>query len=221
MPGRSRCASPTRTGMSSTRPSPSTSPTSTRRRPTSRCRAAARAENSPGGTIIATAHGIDPDAGAALHLFADRRRRRPLHRSIRPARSPSSAARLIDYETASSYHVKVRATDQYGLAVEKDFTLHVTDAYEGPTGFGPVTAPACQLRHRRRRLDQPGPLSAPTGRRERRRHGRHRRLRRDGVLVSLATGGGEFASPVAGIANCTIRAGGWTSQDRIRGNWPT
>ena len=47
----------------------------------------------------------------------------------------------MDFETASSYHIKVKAADQYGLFVEKDFTLHVTDVYEGPTGFGPVTAP--------------------------------------------------------------------------------
>jgi glucose/arabinose dehydrogenase len=38
----------------------------------------------------------------------------------------------------------------------------------------------------------------------------------DGVIVSLATGGGHFASPVAGIANFAFNAGagGWTSQDQ-------
>jgi hypothetical protein len=36
----------------------------------------------------------------------------------------------------------------------------------------------------------------------------------DGVQVSLATGGGHFASPVAGIQNYTVNAGGWVSQDK-------
>jgi hypothetical protein len=35
-----------------------------------------------------------------------------------------------------------------------------------------------------------------------------------GVQVSLATGSGQFASPVAGIDNFALNAGGWTSQDQ-------
>jgi hypothetical protein len=35
-----------------------------------------------------------------------------------------------------------------------------------------------------------------------------------GVQVSLATGDGHFASPVAGIDNFAFNAGGWTSQDQ-------
>jgi hypothetical protein len=36
----------------------------------------------------------------------------------------------------------------------------------------------------------------------------------DGVMVSLATGNGHFASPVSGIQNFAFNAGGWVSQDQ-------
>jgi hypothetical protein len=36
-----------------------------------------------------------------------------------------------------------------------------------------------------------------------------------GVAVSLATGGGHFASPIGGLENFGFSAGGWTSQDQF------
>ena len=41
------------------------------------------------------------------------------------------------------------------------------------------------------------------------------------VIVSLATGGGHFASPILGIQNFTPNSGGWNSRISFRGNWPT
>ena len=170
-------------------------------------------ENSPGGTIIATAHGVDPDAGTALHysLTDDAGGRFVIYQGGEIAIVNGG---LIDYETASAYHIKVRAADQHGLVVEKDFTLHVTDVYEGSFGFDPATTPladftigaggwASQDRYPRLLADVNGDgMDDIIG------------FGADAVVVSLATGGGHFASPVLGIANYTVLAGGWNSQDR-------
>src|SRR5262249_4367204 len=40
----------------------------------------------------------------------------------------------FDFEARSSYGVRVRSTDAGGLAVEKDFTIAVTDVSEAPAG---------------------------------------------------------------------------------------
>ncbi len=86
-------------------------------------------EDSPSGTVIATAQGIDPDPGTAFHysLSNDADGRFVIDQTGRIAIVNQA---LIDYETASSYQVKVKAADQYGLSVEKEFTLHITDVYE-------------------------------------------------------------------------------------------
>ena len=62
-----------------------------------------------------------------------------------------------------------------------------------------------------------GPLSAAACRRQWRRHGRFVAFRRQSRwIVSLATGGGHFASPVLGIpGTSTPNSGGWTSQDQF------
>ncbi len=44
-----------------------------------------------------------------------------------------------DYETKSSYSIRVRSTDSGGLYYEKNFTIHITDADETPTNSNPNT----------------------------------------------------------------------------------
>src|ERR1700754_864584 len=86
-------------------------------------------EDSPGGTIIATARGIDPDAGTAWHYsLTDNAGGRFL--IYQTGQIAIVDRGLIDFETANSYHITVRAADQYGLFVDKEFTLAVTDVYE-------------------------------------------------------------------------------------------
>jgi hypothetical protein len=86
-------------------------------------------EDSPGGTIIATAHGIDPDPGTTLHYSLTDNAGG--HFLIYQTGQIAIVDRgLIDYETASSYQITVRAADQYGLFLDKQFTLHITDVYE-------------------------------------------------------------------------------------------
>jgi hypothetical protein len=168
-------------------------------------------EDSPGGTIIATATGIDPDPGTTLHysLTDDAGGRFLIYQTGQIAIVNQA---LIDYETASSYHIKVKAADQYGLFVEKDFTLHVTDVYEGPFGFEPVTAPLSAFAF------AAGGWSSQN---------LYPRLLGDvngdgmtdivafgpgGVSVARATGNGQFATPTDETGTFGFNAG-WVSQD--------
>jgi hypothetical protein len=168
-------------------------------------------ENSPGGTLVGTVTGTDPDAGASLHYsLTDNAGGRFLIHPIGEIVVVDS--QLIDYEAAHSWSVTVRTTDQYGLSFDKAFSIAVTDVYEGPTGFGPVTAPLAnygigaggwsdQNHFPRQLADVNGDGMADiVG------------FALDGVVVSLATGNGQFASPVLGIQNCTVNSG-WSSQD--------
>ena len=84
-------------------------------------------ENSLGGTIVGTAHGIDPDAGTVFHysLLDDAGGRFFIYPTTGIIVNYSS--QTIDYETASSYHVTVRAGDRSGLYVDRTVILQITD----------------------------------------------------------------------------------------------
>ena len=89
-------------------------------------------EHSPGGTIIATASGIDPDAGTVFtwSLTDNAGGRFLIYQTGQIAVVDLG---LIDYETASSYQVTVRAADQSGLSFAKSFTLNIANVNEAPT----------------------------------------------------------------------------------------
>ena len=85
------------------------------------------------GTVVGTLQGVvDPDAGDThtLSLVDDAGGRFQLvGAELRVANGA-----LLDFETAASHAVTVRATDAAGLALDKTFTIDVNDANEAPTG---------------------------------------------------------------------------------------
>ncbi|HEV7881168.1 cadherin domain-containing protein [Bradyrhizobium sp.] len=90
------------------------------------------AENSPNATYVGKVTGLDPDAGAVLtySLLDDAGGRFWIY----PATGEILVVNplLIDYETARSYHVTVRIADQYGLSVDKGWTINLTNVNEAP-----------------------------------------------------------------------------------------
>ena len=90
-------------------------------------------ENGASGTTVGTLAGTDADAGDT-HTYAlvtgtganDNASFTIVGNSIR-------TAAVFDFETKSSYSVRVRVTDAGGLSFEKAFTITVTDVNEAPT----------------------------------------------------------------------------------------
>jgi parallel beta-helix repeat protein len=89
-------------------------------------------ENSPAGTTVGALTAVDPDSGDS-HTFTllD-------NAGGRFAISGNSlvvaAGANLDYETAASHQVTIRATDSGGLSVDKTFTINVQNINE-ITGF--------------------------------------------------------------------------------------
>ena len=106
-------------------------------------------ENSPGGTIVGTAHGIDPDAGAVFNysLLDDAGGRFFIYPTSGIVVNVSS--QTIDYEAAHSHAIMVRTTDQNGLAFDKSFAIALGNVNDNaPVVSVPqtnVTAAAGQL----------------------------------------------------------------------------
>lgn len=89
-------------------------------------------ENQPAGTAVGTLSATDPDAGDH-HAFAlvagaggaD-------NGSFSVDGSTLKTAGVFDFESKSSYSIRVRATDAGGLSVERALTVTVTDTPEVP-----------------------------------------------------------------------------------------
>ena len=100
-------------------------------------------ENSPGGTIVGTAHGVDPDAGTVFSyaLLDDAGGRFFIYPTSGIIVNVSS--QTIDYEAAHSHAITVRATDQNGLAFDKSFAIalgNVNDNAPAVSAAANVTA---------------------------------------------------------------------------------
>jgi hypothetical protein len=91
------------------------------------------AENNASGATIATLAAVDPDAGNThtFELVSGTGSTDNAHFTITGNTLTISVA--ADFETKASYALRLRATDQGGLFVEKAFTLSVTDQNEAPT----------------------------------------------------------------------------------------
>ena len=89
-------------------------------------------ENSPTGTYVATVTGIDPDANTTFsYSLRDPDGRFAINASTGVVTVAYGA--LIDYETAASYQITVRTTDQGGLCFDKSWAINVTNVNEAPT----------------------------------------------------------------------------------------
>jgi hypothetical protein len=92
------------------------------------------AENAANGTVVGTAAGVDPDAGATLTytLTNDAGGRFAINATTGIVTVANGS--LLNYEAATSHSVVVRVTDQGGLTFDKTFTIGVTNVNEAPTG---------------------------------------------------------------------------------------
>jgi VCBS repeat-containing protein len=93
------------------------------------------AENQPAGTVVSTFTTTDPDAGDT-HAYS----------MVTGAGDTDNAffaivndtlitAQSLDFETQSSYSIRIRSTDSGGLFTEQVFVIIVTDVNEAPTGI--------------------------------------------------------------------------------------
>jgi uncharacterized repeat protein (TIGR03803 family) len=92
------------------------------------------AENNAPGASVGTLTATDPD-GSDTHTFEF-----AAGGADNSAFSISGASLKLtpsaDFETKSSYLIKIRTTDSGGLFVEKDFTITITEVNEAPTFAG-------------------------------------------------------------------------------------
>ncbi|HID53032.1 MAG TPA: tandem-95 repeat protein, partial [Anaerolineae bacterium] len=88
-------------------------------------------ENQPSGAIVGTLSGTDPNTGDTLtfSLVADA----VDNDSFAVNGTNLETAAVFDFETKSSYTVRVRVTDQGGLYFDKDFTITINDVNDAPT----------------------------------------------------------------------------------------
>ena len=89
-------------------------------------------ENSPTGSYIGYVSATDPDSYTqpTLTLFDSAGGRFKLS----GGNLVVDNALLLDFETATSYQVTIRATDAGGLSYDQVFTINVINANEAPTG---------------------------------------------------------------------------------------
>jgi Ca2+-binding RTX toxin-like protein len=102
------------------------------------------AENAATGTLVGlTALASDPDAGDNLSytLVNNAGGRFAINASTGVVSVADGA--LLDFETATSHVVKVRATDTGGLFSEQEFTISLTDVAEGTTTYTGTAGLTC------------------------------------------------------------------------------
>jgi hypothetical protein len=92
------------------------------------------AEGSANGTLVGTATGSDPDAGAVLTYSLVPGQDAGGRFSINSTTGAITVANtaLIDFEAQSSFSIAIRATDQGGLSFVQVATVTITNANEAP-----------------------------------------------------------------------------------------
>jgi hypothetical protein len=93
------------------------------------------AENSPLATVVGTVASVDPDAGNTFTYSFTTGAGDTDNSSFSIVGNSLRTSTALDFETKSSYSVRVRTTDQGGLFFEKAFTVTVTDVDESPTNI--------------------------------------------------------------------------------------
>jgi hypothetical protein len=91
------------------------------------------AENQAAGTVGGTFTTIDPDVGDTHTYSLVSGAGDNDNASFTIDGDHLKTAAVFDYETKSSYTIRIRSTDQGGLWIEKQFTIRVTDVNEAPT----------------------------------------------------------------------------------------
>lgn len=89
-------------------------------------------ENSAGGTYVATATGIDSDAGSVMSysLLDDAGGQFVIDVSTGVIRVAAGA--VLNYEAAASYSLTVQVSDSLGLTTQKSFAISLIDVNEAP-----------------------------------------------------------------------------------------
>ena len=90
------------------------------------------AENLPSGTAVGTLSTTDPDAAGSFTYTLVSGSGSTDNAAFTIAGDTLQTAAAFDYETKSSYSIRVRSTDQGGLWTEKVFTITVTNVNESP-----------------------------------------------------------------------------------------
>ena len=91
------------------------------------------AENAGANATVGTLSSTDPDAGDTFTFTLVTGSGDADNAAFNISGSSLRATISFDFETKSSYTVRVRSTDQGGLFTEKVFTIAVTDVNESPT----------------------------------------------------------------------------------------
>ena len=91
------------------------------------------AENQPSGTTVGTFSTTDPDAGNTFTYSLVTGTGSTDNASFTISGSTLQTAASFDYDTKSSYSIRLRTTDQGGLWIEKVFAIDVTNINEAPT----------------------------------------------------------------------------------------
>jgi uncharacterized delta-60 repeat protein len=91
------------------------------------------AENAPANTTVGTLSTIDPDSGDTFTYTLVTGSGDTDNDSFNISGNSLRATSTFNFETKSSYTVRVRSTDQAGLFTEKTFAVSVTNVNEVPT----------------------------------------------------------------------------------------
>ncbi|MDT4961481.1 MAG: large repetitive protein, partial [Pseudonocardiales bacterium] len=95
--------------------------------------ASAVAENQPVNTIVATLSATDPDVGDTFTFTLVAGAGSTDNASFNVATSSLRTSASFDFETKSSYSIRVGVSDGHGGTMEKQFTITVTNANDPPT----------------------------------------------------------------------------------------
>jgi ELWxxDGT repeat protein len=97
------------------------------------------AENQPSGTPVGSFSTIDPDTNNTFTYSLVAGTGSADNPSFTIVGNQLRTAASFNYESRSSYTIRVRTTDQGGLFFEKTFIISVTDVFELPPGATPLT----------------------------------------------------------------------------------